>query len=113
MRVSHDDISPVTLGYTLLVVEQLRFTSAPSVTITTAVDNRAFFTALAVGPLSAVQYARISVVPADLESRFTVFTYSGVVNVLQPLTTPTTLSLYLRASETIGGADRSATLLLT
>ena len=113
VRVSHDDISPVTLGYTLLVVEQLRFTSAPSVTITTAVDNRAFFTALAVGPLSAVQYARISVVPADLESRFTVFTYSGVVNVLQPLTTPTTLSLYLRASETIGGADRSATLLLT
>ena len=32
---------------------------------------------------------------------------------LQSLTTATTLSLYIRASENISGADRSATLLLT
>ena len=56
---------------------------------------------------------RISVVPADLEDRFTVFADGGVVSVLQSLTTATTLSLYIRASENISGADRSATLLLT
>ena len=96
------------------MAEELRFTPDKlAATITVAADNRAFFTALAVGPLSAVRYARISVVPADLESRFTVFADSGVVSVLQPLATATTLTLYLRASETIGDINRLATLLLT
>ena len=114
VRVSHERISPVTLGYTLLAVDELRFTPDKlAATITTSADNRAFLTASAVGPLSAVRYALISVVPANLEDRFTAFADGGVVSVLQPLTTPITLSLYIRASENIGGADRSATLLLT
>ena len=113
VRVS-DGNSLITLSYTLLAAEEFRF--APdklAATITTYGDNRALLTALAVGPLSAVRYARISVVPADLEDRFTVFADGGVVSVLQSLTTATTLSLYIRASENISGADRSATLLLT
>ena len=34
---SHDNTAPITAGYTLLVVEQLRFTSAPPVTIITSI----------------------------------------------------------------------------
>ena len=114
VRVSHEGNPLITLDYTLLVGEELRFTPDKlAATITTSADNRAFLTASAVGPLSAVRYALISVVPANLEDRFTVFADGGVVSVLQPLTTPITLSLYIRASENIGGADRSATLLLT
>ena len=67
VRVS-DGNSLITLSYTLLAAEEFRF--APdklAATITTYGDNRALLTALAVGPLSAVRYARISVVPADLE----------------------------------------------
>ena len=69
VRVS-DGNSLITLSYTLLAAEEFRF--APdklAATITTYGDNRALLTALAVGPLSAVRYARISVVPADLEDR--------------------------------------------
>ena len=63
VRVSHERISPVTLGYTLLAVDELRFTPDKlAATITTSADNRAFLTASAVGPLSAVRYALISVV---------------------------------------------------
>ena len=110
VRVSHEGNPLITLDYTLLVGEELRFTPDKlAATITTSADNRAFLTASAVGPLSAVRYALISVVPANLEDRFTVFADGGVVSVLQPLTTPITLSLYIRASENIGGADRSAT----
>ena len=39
----HADTTPITAGYTLLVVEQLRFASAPPVTITTY-DRERFFT---------------------------------------------------------------------
>ena len=105
--------TPITVSYTVLVGEELRFLPEQAVTIITYDNNRALHTASAVGQLGAVRYALISVVPANLEGRFTVFADGGVVSVLQPLTTPITLSLYIRASENISGEDRSATLLLT
>ena len=41
----HADTTPITAGYTLLVVEQLRFASAPPVTITTYDRGEVFYTA--------------------------------------------------------------------
>ena len=55
---SHDNTAPITAGYTLLVVEQLRFASAPPVTITTYDRGEVFYTAEGPGGIGGITYVR-------------------------------------------------------
>ena len=109
----HADTTPITAGYTLLVVEQLRFASAPPVTITTYDRGEVFYTAEALGGIGDITYLRVSANPPALADNFDLFFADGEVFLQQALTTPTTLSLYIEALEQIDGTDRRATLLLT
>ena len=109
---SHDNTAPITAGYTLLVVEQLRFTSAPPVTIITY-DTGVIHTAEALGGIGDISYIRASANPPALSANFNVGSDNGEIRIQQALTTPTTLSLYIRALERLGDINRLATLLLT
>ncbi|WOV90123.1 MAG: hypothetical protein R1F54_06045 [Candidatus Zeuxoniibacter abyssi] len=109
----HADTTPITAGYTLLVVEPLRFASAPPVTITTYDRGEVFYTAEALGGIGDITYLRVSANPPAFAGNFDLFFADGEVFLQQALTTPTTLSLYIEALEQIDGTDRRATLLLT
>ena len=69
----HADTTPITAGYTLLVVEQLRFASAPPVTITTYDRGEVFYTAEALGGIGDITYLRVSANPPALADNFDLF----------------------------------------
>ena len=105
--------SRVTVGYTLLVGEELRFEPDKlAATITTYDSGLVIHTVEALGGIGDITYARVSANPPALAANFNVGSDNGEIRIQQPLTTPTTLSLYIRASENIGD-NRFATLLLT
>ena len=91
--------------------EELRFTSAPPATITTYDSGLTIHTAKALGGLGDIAYIRVSANPPALAANFNVGSDNGEIRIQQPLTTATTLSLYIQAAGQIG--DRLATLLLT
>ena len=67
----------------------------------------------ALGGIGDISYIRASANPPALSANFNVGSDNGEIRIQQALTTPTTLSLYIRALERLGDINRLATLLLT
>ena len=118
VRVSHEGTPLITLGYTLLVAEELRFTPDKLAATITTYDTGVIHTAEAWAASSATTLviSLLSTNPRAFFRNFDIPVFTdGRVILEQALTTAMTLSLYILVLEQpIGEMDpRRATLLLT
>ena len=118
VRVSHEGTPLITLGYTLLVAEELRFTPDKLAATITTYDTGVIHTAEALGGIIGhdISYLLLSTNPRAFFRNFDIPVFTdGRVILEQALTTAMTLSLYILVLEQpIGEMDpRRATLLLT